>query len=49
MTVKFKLHTFESGSERLVAWANPVGKSRAHSVTKFINSKDDILPVSSVS
>lgn len=45
VTVKFKLHTYESVYGRrnrdLTA-----GKSRAFSVKKFISMKEDILPVS---
>lgn len=43
MTVKFKLHTYES---ELRCWQQlTTGKSRALSVKKCIATKDDILPI----
>jgi hypothetical protein len=46
VTIKFKLHTFESKSRPLSRPdADMPDKTRAQSVKKYISTKDDILPV----
>ena len=47
VTVKYKLHTFESRL-RFIAYrfiADQIDKTRAQSVKKYISTKDEILPV----
>ena len=54
VTVKYKLHTFESESPRSTTRVSSLpeippetlDKTRAQSVKKYISTKDEILPVS---
>lgn len=42
VTVKFKLHTYESASSKITL---TTGKTRAFSAKKYLTTKDEILPV----
>lgn len=45
VTVKYKLHTFESRFFLTRLFADHVDKTRAQSVKRYISTKDEILPV----